>query len=102
MLGPEVNAMSTNTALLKGPAERRPRTGARDAAAGRLYDPGIVEPLWQEVWDERKVFRTPDASDTRKKFYVLDMFPCPSGAGLHVGHPVGYTATDVVARMMRM
>ncbi len=69
------------------------------------YDPSVVEPRWQAVWAERGVFRTPSdpAELARKpKFYVLDMFPYPSGAGLHVGHPEGYTATDVVARLKRM
>jgi leucyl-tRNA synthetase len=69
------------------------------------YDPSIIEPKWQRVWRERDTFRTPSSQDelrARPKFYVLDMFPYPSGAGLHVGHPEGYTATDVVARMKRM
>jgi len=69
------------------------------------YDPHIVEPKWQEIWDQRQAFKTPSDPDvlaSKPKFYVLDMFPYPSGAGLHVGHPEGYTATDVVARMKRM
>jgi len=69
------------------------------------YDPAKIEPHWQKVWDERKAFRTPtDMSELagKPKFYVLDMFPYPSGVGLHVGHPEGYTATDVIARMKRM
>ncbi len=62
-----------------------------------------IEQKWQRYWEEHQTFRTPDAVDTRKpKFYVLDMFPYPSGAGLHVGHPEGYTATDIVARYKRM
>jgi leucyl-tRNA synthetase len=70
-----------------------------------IYDPSVIEPKWQKVWQERQTFRTPSDPDelrAKPKFYVLDMFPYPSGAGLHVGHPEGYTATDVVARMKRM
>jgi len=69
------------------------------------YDPSVIEPKWQQIWKERDTFRTPSDPDelrSKPKFYVLDMFPYPSGAGLHVGHPEGYTATDVVARMKRM
>jgi leucyl-tRNA synthetase len=65
------------------------------------YNPQVIEPRWQRYWQEHKTFRTPDASD-RPKFYLLDMFPYPSGAGLHVGHPEGYTATDILARYKRM
>lgn len=62
-----------------------------------------IEPKWQAYWDRHQTFRTPDEPDTsRPKFYVLDMFPYPSGAGLHVGHPEGYTATDITARYKRM
>ncbi|ABO68087.1 Leucyl-tRNA synthetase [Geobacillus thermodenitrificans NG80-2] len=60
-----------------------------------------IEKKWQDYWEQHKTFRTPDESD-KPKFYVLDMFPYPSGAGLHVGHPEGYTATDILARMKRM
>jgi leucyl-tRNA synthetase len=62
-----------------------------------------IEPRWQQFWDENKTFRTDDRPDHgRPKYYVLDMFPYPSGAGLHVGHPEGYTATDILARYKRM
>ena len=62
-----------------------------------------IEDKWQRYWEENKTFRTPDTIDTSKeKFYVLDMFPYPSGVGLHVGHPLGYIATDIVARFKRM
>ena len=62
-----------------------------------------IEAKWQSFWDARKTFRTPEKPDaTRPKFYALDMFPYPSGAGLHVGHPEGYTATDIVSRYKRM
>ena len=69
------------------------------------YDPKTIEPKWQHAWEEQKAFRTPSdlaTLQTKPKFYVLDMFPYPSGEGLHVGHPEGYTATDVVARLKRM
>ncbi|MCA2977826.1 MAG: leucine--tRNA ligase [Myxococcaceae bacterium] len=69
------------------------------------YDPSVIEPKWQEQWETRRPFKTPtDLAELTKKpkYYVLDMFPYPSGAGLHVGHPEGYTATDVVARLKRM
>ncbi|WP_242217764.1 leucine--tRNA ligase [Bacillus cereus group sp. BfR-BA-01380] len=59
-----------------------------------------VEKKWQAYWEENKTFRTPDETD-KPKFYALDMFPYPSGAGLHVGHPEGYTATDILSRMKR-
>jgi len=65
------------------------------------YNPQVIEPKWQKYWLTHKTFRTPDFPD-KPKFYVLDMFPYPSGAGLHVGHPEGYTATDIVARYKRM
>ncbi|MEO8447179.1 MAG: leucine--tRNA ligase [bacterium] len=64
-----------------------------------------IEKKWQQYWDENKTFKTPDIdhSDTSKpKYYVLDMFPYPSGDGLHAGHPEGYTATDIIARFKRM
>lgn len=62
-----------------------------------------IESQWQAYWESNKTFRTPITVDTSKpKYYVLDMFPYPSGAGLHVGHPEGYTATDIVARYKRM
>jgi leucyl-tRNA synthetase len=65
------------------------------------YDPHVIEPKWQRFWLEKKTFSVKvDAG--RPKYYVLDMFPYPSAAGLHVGHPKGYTATDVVARVRRM
>ena len=62
-----------------------------------------IENKWQAYWEEKKTFRTPDEVDTSKpKYYILDMFPYPSGVGLHVGHPLGYIATDILARFKRM
>ncbi len=60
-----------------------------------------IEKKWQDYWEENKTFRTED-DFSKPKFYILDMFPYPSGAGLHVGHPEGYTATDIVARYKKM
>ncbi len=60
-----------------------------------------IETKWQKYWEENKTFKTED-DNTKEKFYALDMFPYPSGAGLHVGHPEGYTATDILSRMKRM
>ena len=60
-----------------------------------------IEPKWQKYWEKNKTFKTGD-DFTKPKYYILDMFPYPSGAGLHVGHPEGYTATDIVSRYKRM
>ncbi len=60
-----------------------------------------IEPKWQKYWKKEQTFRS-ETDKTKKKFYVLDMFPYPSGAGLHVGHLVGYTATDIYSRYLRM
>ena len=66
-----------------------------------------IEPKWQRAWAERQTFRVPNPGQpgfdaARPKYYILDMFPYPSGSGLHVGHPEGYTATDIIARYKRM
>ena len=66
------------------------------------YHPQRIEPKWQAYWAEHKTFRARDLVPGRPKLYVLDMFPYPSGEGLHVGHPEGYTATDIVCRYKRM
>ncbi|HEX5445835.1 MAG TPA: class I tRNA ligase family protein, partial [Pirellulales bacterium] len=65
------------------------------------YNPAVVEPKWQRYWAEHKSFATPRMPQGNK-IYVLDMFPYPSGDGLHVGHPEGYTATDILSRYHRM
>jgi leucyl-tRNA synthetase len=66
------------------------------------YDFRAIEKKWREVWDKEKTFYCDVHDFSKPKYYVLDMFPYPSGQGLHVGHPEGYTATDIVARMKRM
>ena len=68
----------------------------------RIYDPKAIEPKWQKYWEEHKTFKTDVWDFSKPKFYALDMFPYPSGVGLHAGHPEGYTATDIVSRMKRM
>ena len=61
-----------------------------------------IEKKWRRYWEENKTFKTDVWDFSKPKFYALDMFPYPSGQGLHVGHPEGYTATDIVSRMKRM
>ena len=64
------------------------------------YDPKAIEPKWQAYWEKNSSFKTTDSA--KEKVYVLDMFPYPSGSGLHMGHPLGYTATDIYSRFKRM
>lgn len=66
-----------------------------------FYNAQSIEPKWQAYWDKHQTFKTREESG-KPKFYALDMFPYPSGAGLHVGHPEGYTATDIISRYKRM
>lgn len=66
-----------------------------------MYDHKHIEQKWQSYWDEQKTFKV-DEDPEKPKYYILDMFPYPSGTGLHVGHPLGYIATDIVARYKRM
>lgn len=66
------------------------------------YDHKTIEEKWRQVWDAKNAFYCDTHDFSKPKYYVLDMFPYPSGQGLHVGHPEGYTATDIVARMKRM
>ena len=73
----------------------------------RSYPFDSIEPKWQAFWDEKKSFRAPNPGEpgfdaSKPKYFVMDMFPYPSGAGLHVGHPEGYTATDIIGRFKRM
>ncbi len=81
-------------------------TTKRDLKPGR-YDFAAIEKRWQAHWEEHGTFRMPNPGEPgfdrdRPKFYILDMFPYPSGSGLHVGHPVGYCVTDIIARYKRM
>lgn len=87
------------------PARSRPLSTMSDAR--KPFPFREFEPKWQARWENEKTFRTPGPGDadfdaSKPKYYVLDMFPYPSGAGLHVGHPEGYTATDIVGRYKRM
>ena len=86
------------------------------SSARKQYPFHLIEPKWQKIWEEQQIFRAWNPGETipaqhpfsrrhkslPAKFYILDMFPYPSGAGLHVGHPEGYTATDIIARYKRM
>ena len=67
-----------------------------------LYDANAIEKKWQKYWEEHQTFYTDVWDFSKPKYYVLDMFPYPSGVGLHAGHPEGYTATDIMSRMKRM
>jgi leucyl-tRNA synthetase len=68
------------------------------------YNPAEIEPKWQKFWADNKTYRTTEDGSfaNEKRFYCLDMFPYPSGAGLHVGHPEGYTASDIISRYKKM
>jgi leucyl-tRNA synthetase len=76
--------------------------GEKMSSKEGLYKFAEVEKKWQRYWEKHKTFKAKDGDGSRPKFYVLDMFPYPSAAGLHVGHPEGYTASDIVARYKRM
>ncbi|MEQ7052439.1 leucine--tRNA ligase [Paenibacillaceae sp. P-4] len=74
---------------------------SQEAKQPHGYVPQQIEPKWQSYWDEHKTFATTE-DENKPNFYALDMFPYPSGAGLHVGHPEGYTATDIMSRYKSM
>jgi leucyl-tRNA synthetase len=91
----------------KGNTDSAPATERHPREKRGRYDFAAIESRWQKYWEEEETFRTPNPDDpgfepARPKFYILDMFPYPSGAGLHVGHPLGYCATDIVTRYKRM
>ena len=66
------------------------------------YNHKKIEEKWEKYWEDNKTFKTDTRDFSKPKFYALDMFPYPSGVGLHAGHPEGYTATDIVTRMKKM
>ena len=65
-----------------------------------VYDFKSIESKWQSYWSKNKTFKT-EMDQSKPKYYVLDMFPYPSGSGLHVGHPLGYIASDIISRFKR-
>ncbi|HEX7724710.1 MAG TPA: leucine--tRNA ligase [Candidatus Paceibacterota bacterium] len=83
---------------------KKPSSPKGASASRPAYDPSQIEKKWQKVWSKKKLYTSKDtgAAARKQKYYVLDMFPYPSGEGLHVGHPKGYIATDVISRMKRM
>jgi leucyl-tRNA synthetase len=98
--------------MAKTPTTRaaEPAASSPDDSTPHRYDARLADDLetrWQAAWEEHATFVTPnpgqgDFDASRPKFYCLDMFPYPSGVGLHVGHPLGYIATDIICRYKRM
>jgi leucyl-tRNA synthetase len=95
--GMDTRVDDTNNTVVMKENEKQQQSNA--------YPFTAIESKWREYWEQHQTFRTPEFKDldtSKPKFYALDMFPYPSGAGLHVGHPEGYTATDIMARFKRM
>ena len=92
------------------PNAAEPTTPSGDESTPYRYDARLadeIETRWQASWEQHSTFVTPNPGEpgfdaNRPKFYCLDMFPYPSGVGLHVGHPLGYIATDIISRFKRM
>eukprot|EP00892_Ulva_mutabilis_P002104 jgi/Ulvmu1/11895/UM081_0054.1 len=104
-IGPSRRPCPPSVRAVAGAEEAQLATQASDGTqhVSQAYPFSDIESKWQAYWEEHQTFRTPESVDTSKpKYYVLDMFPYPSGSGLHVGHPEGYTATDIMARYKRM
>jgi len=80
---------------------KRSRATHSQSKIEKKYDHKKIEKSWQKSWAKNKIYKTND-NKKKHKYYVLDMFPYPSGEGLHVGHPKGYIATDIISRMKRM
>lgn len=91
----------SHISCLRGRWKNRPRASSNLRWLSSAYNHHAIESKWQQYWEKNKVFQAPRTPGSKKK-YILDMFPYPSGAGLHVGHPEGYTATDILARYWRM
>ena len=88
--------------MTNGSARRNDMVGRTEKKTKMDYNFSAIEKKWQAYWLTNKTFACDAHDDRKQKFYCLDMFPCPSGAGLHVGHPEGYTATDILCRYERM